>query len=242
MFSRTRKATYNLIQQQQPTTVILRTASIFTQEHNMKFTSLLLALLCSATALADRPIILVTPQGVWMAEVKNGIPGPFTSQNFDVIVQGFSTTPIPIPDPRPPVEDPIVKQIAELSAAPTLKDKTEATAVAAVVNSLSKVGLSGNDFKEALEMAAPIVDASLSSNGRIVSWVKRALTITAIPDKLKAGLKQAWNIDDSTLGLIDIAAESPKDAAVPEEALEWVQIIQIIQMIIQLLQNLGIIK
>lgn len=202
---------------------------------------LVLAVLLSASvAFAGRPILLVTPGGVWKAEVVNGVPGPWEAMPYDVIVQDLSPGgPVP-PVVDPPVTDPVVVQIAALSKT-TLKDAAEGTAVAAIVSSLSKLGLTGGDFAEALTMAAPIADRSLQAEGRITKWVKDATAITSDAAKLRAGLMSAFGITGATLDTIHAAALAGPDAAITAEALDWKQIIEIIQMIIQLLRNLGII-
>lgn len=124
---------------------------------------------------AERPVLLITPSGVYQSVVKDGIPGPWVAQEIDVIVQGFGgpgTPPPKPPDiPVPPADDPAVISVAAISKT-GLKDKAEATAVAAIVDSLSKLGLTGSGFKEALEMAAPIADTSLKAGGRITKWAR----------------------------------------------------------------------
>lgn len=193
----------------------------------------------------DRPIVLVTPSGVWQSIVTGGIPGPFVAMPYDVIVQGgggpVSSPPVPpvVTPPVTPPEDAVVQQIKTLSLA--LKDQREATAVAALVNSLSKMGLTGANFKQALEMAAPIADTSMQTGGRIAKWAKSATAITTDPVKLIAGLNAAYTVSPATLDTIHQAAQSEPGAAVSEEALDWAQIIQIIQMVLELLKGLGII-
>ncbi len=195
-------------------------------------------MLLASACLADRPIILITPGGVFQSQVTNGVPGPWLPIEADVIVQGFTTgTPLP-PVVTPPVEDPLVKQVAAISKA-VLRDKDEATAVSAIVDSIGKLGLSATAFKEALEMAAPIADASLSASGRITEWVKQAVLVTADAAKLKAGVSSAFGIQQSTLDSIHAAASDPASVATGE-AVNWAQIIAIIQLILTLLKNLGI--
>lgn len=198
--------------------------------------------LLAAPALADRPILLVTPQGVYQAEVTNGVPGAWKPMAIDVIVQGFGNSPAPPDVPVPDPNDSVTTQIAAL-AKTTLKDKSEATAVAALVDSLSKLGLSGTKLKEALEMAAPIADSSMQSDGRITKFVKAAVLISLDPVRLKSGISSAWDIAQSTLDVVHAAAQRPEGEALPAaaEALDIAAIIALIQMIIQLLQNLGII-
>jgi hypothetical protein len=208
----------------------------------IRFTSALLICLMCCTAVADRPILLVTPQGVYQAEVVNGVPGQWKPMAIDVIVQGFINTPSPPDTPNTPPTDPQILKIAEL-AKTGLKDKAEATAVAALVDSLDKLGLSDTKLKEALEMAAPIADSSMQSAGRITKFVKSAVVVTTDASKLKAGIVSAWGVEQSTLDAVHSAAQRPTGEALPAEAeaLDIVAIIALIQMIIQLLQNLGII-
>jgi len=189
----------------------------------------------------DRPILLITPKGVWQSTVTNGVPGPFVAMPYDVIVQGsgiVNPVPTPIPDPVP--NDPIVAQIKAISTA-ELKDQKEATAVAAICDSLSKMGLSGPNFKQALEMSAPIADTSLQAGGRINRWTKAALAVTSDPAKLIAGLTAAFSVSPESLSTIHAAALAEPGAAVSSEALDFVAIIEIIKMIIALLRSLNII-
>lgn len=200
--------------------------------------------MCCSISFADGPVLLVTPQGVYRSEVVNGVPGEWVPQQIDVIVQGFSGSPVP-PNGQPPVtpapapSDPIVDQIKTVSLA--LKDQREATAVAALVNSLSKMGLTGANFKQAIEMAAPIADTSMQTGGRIAKWAKAATVITTDPVKLIAGLNAAYTVSPATLDTIHQAAQAEPGAAVSGEALDWAQIIQVIQMVLELLKGLGII-
>lgn len=204
----------------------------------MRFVILWVAM--AGVCFADRPILLVTPAGVWMAVVDStGKPGPWTPFTADVIVSGFGVnTPGGVPPVViPPVEDETVKQVAALSK--SLRDKEEATAVAAIVDSVAKLNLSATDFKQALEMSAPIADAALDAGGRITVWVKQATAITTDPTKLKAGLMSAFGMSQETLDSIYSAAATP-DAVATGEAVNWTQLIAIIQMILTLLKNLGI--
>lgn len=192
----------------------------------------------------DRPIVLVTPSGVWQSIVTGGVPGPFVAMPYDVIVQGSgpsASPPVPpvVTPPVTPPGDAVVQQIKTLSLA--LKDQREATAVAALVNSLSKMGLTGANFKQALEMAAPIADTSMQTGGRIAKWAKSATAITTDPVRLIAGLNAAYTVSPATLDTIHQAAQAEPGAAVSGEALDWAQIIQIIQMVLELLKGLGII-
>lgn len=203
----------------------------------------LCVVLCLAIpAQAGRDILIVTPQGVFLVKMVDGVPHPPVVQELDVIVQDLVPGGGPVPPviPDPPATDPVVIQIAAISKA-TLKDAAEGTAAAAIVSSLSKLGLTGDNFKEALLLAAPIADTSLQAEGRINKWVKDATAVSSDPAKLRAGLMSAFGITAATLETIHSAAVAPAGAAVTGEALNWTQIIEIIQLIIQLLKNLGIL-
>lgn len=204
--------------------------------------ALMVSGLTSSLSAADRPILLITPQGVWQSTVTNGVPGPFVAMPYDVIVQGAgSGTPIPPgTGPVPEPTDPIVAQIKSISAS-ELKDQKEATAVAAIVNSLSKMGLSGANFRQALEMSAPIADTSLQAGGRITKWAKAAISVTSDPAKLVAGLNAAFGVSSAALEAIHSSAVDETGAAVSEPALDFLAIIEIIKMIIALLKSLGIV-
>lgn len=209
------------------------------------FLKFLVPLLLVATAAADsRPILLVTPKGVYQAEVVDGVPGPWKATDIDVIVQGFSvgsppSGPIP-PDSTPPNPlDPTVTAVATLSKT-LLKDKSEATAVAALIEALQKANVTALNFKESLEMGITIADSSLKAEGRLIKWRTEVLKLTEDPAKLKAGLQEAFAITTISLDKITAAAFDA-DYAPTEEAADLTQIIQLIQMILDLLKNLGIL-
>ena len=200
----------------------------------------LLATVCSA----ERLIFLVTPAGVYQSIVSDGgVPSVWQKISADVIVTGFggnvpdSPDPTP-PKPEPPAEDPIVTKIAEISRS-VLRDKDDATAVAAIVDSLAKLGLNPKEFYDAIEMTMPLADTALSADGRLTQWSKQALAVTSDAAKIKAGLAEAWGITQSTLNSINAAAVNPAEVATGE-AINWTQLITIIQMILTLLKNLGI--
>lgn len=205
---------------------------------NRLICALLSLVAMAGSAMADRPIFLVTPTGVYQSIVDaSGKPGAWTPIAADVIVQGFSTGPTP-PPTNPPSADPVVLQIATLSKT-GLKDRDDATAVAALIDSIAKLNLSQQDFKESLEMAAPIIDSSLGAADRITKWTKAALLITTDPKKLKAGLADAWGVEQVTLDEIHAAATQPTEENTAK-AVNWSQLITILQTILTLLKNLGI--
>jgi len=195
--------------------------------------------LIPAVCLAGKPLLLVTPAGAYRAEVVNGVPGPWVLQDVTVIIQGFDGPGDPPDPPVPPITDTDVTKVAAVSKT-ILTSKDEGTAAAAVVDSLQKAGLTGAKFKEALEMASPIVDTSLDMKGRFNAWTKAVLAITTDPAKIKAGLVSAWGIATSQLVAIQ-AGVTDKEQPLQAEALDFALIIQIIQMILDLLRNLGII-
>lgn len=203
------------------------------------------AIACVAVAdrcLADKPILLVTPKGVFVAEVADGLPGPWKPAPYDVIIQGFGCGPTPLPGPQPdpaPPTDSETQQVAAVSR--KLASKNEGIAVAAIVDSLSRAGLKGAALVDALSLSAPLADTSLKSDGRIIAWVKAATAITSDGSKLLAGVRSAWSIDAGTLQTIRSEAQRPAGDAVSDEALDFAAIIQIITMILELLTKLGII-
>lgn len=204
-----------------------------------------LSLVSSAFA-GTRPILLVTPKGVYQAEVVDGVPGPWRATDLDVIVQGFSVGGPPSGDPIPPSgdppvnPDPVVAQIAAFSKA-TLKDKSEGIAIAALIEALQKANVAPANFKESFDMAITIADASMKSEGRLIAWKTGALKISEDPTKLKTGLQAAFGVSSVSLNQVADAAFLTEGAALPEEAKDFTQIIQMIQMILDLLRNLGII-
>lgn len=209
----------------------------------MKRTLLLIvaALLTSGMVFADRPILLVTPQGVYRADVANGVPGQWVPAPYDVIVQGFGPGGGGTAPPVPPVitpADPIVAQVTAATRS-TLRSQGEATAVLAILDSLSSNGLAGSALKDAIELTMPIADSSLKADGRLVSWAKAVLTLTTDPAKIKSGVNAAYSVGASELQQIAAAAESgevPTDAA-----LDVAKIVEIVMMIIDLLKKLGVI-
>lgn len=206
---------------------------------NRLLCALLSLVAMAGSVLADRPIFLVTPTGVYQSVVDaSGKPGAWTPIAADVIVQGFSNQPNPGPTPIPPSSDPLVLQIATLSKT-SLKDKDDATAIASLIDSVARLNLSQQDFKESIEMAAPIIDSSLGAADRITKWTKAALLITTDAKKLKAGLADAWGVEQVTLDEIHAAATEPNEANTAK-AVNWSQLITIIQTILTLLNNLGI--
>lgn len=200
-----------------------------------------LACLSVVQAMADGPILLVTPQGVFQSDVVSNRPGPWKPVSIDVIVQGFTPgggPPVVIP---PGNADPLVQKVADLSKA-ILRDKEEGTAVASIIDALAKSGLSGSSLEDALTLSAPLADSSMKADGRIVRWVKDALAVTTDPAKLSAGVRAAFGIQSATTDMIIAQATRAEGAAVAEEAIPFALIIQLITMIIDLLTKLGIIN
>ena len=205
----------------------------------MKIACLCVAVLLSCSPAFARTIMLVTPKGVYQSEVKDGVPGPWTPADVDVIVQGFGNVPPDKPPVDPPPADPVVAKVSEISR--SLKDKSEATGLAALVDSLGKLNLTPAKFREALELAVPIADVSLNADGRYETWLKAVLPVTSDAAKLKAGLVAAWGIELSSLDGIHSAATRAEGAAIPEEAFNFAAIIAMIEMILRLLKTLGFI-
>jgi len=207
-----------------------------------KFLCLILSVVYCSISMADGIIQIVTPKGVWQLQMIDNVPGNPTPVAIDVIVHGFGpggggTTPLP---PVTPDETDLAV-VAVAAASKSLKDVKEATAIAAIIDSLAKAGVPQKDFKEALELSSKIADTALNAEGRLIAWVKAATAITSDPAKLKAGLILAWNIPASAMEAISHAAAQPEGTVITGEALDFEKIIQIIQMILTLLKSLGII-
>lgn len=204
----------------------------------MRWLSVLATMMVCLPAMADRPILLVTPKGVFMSEVKDGTPGPFVSVPYDVIVQGFGSggdTGSPNP-PVPPSSDPIVQAVATMTRS-TLEKETEALAAATIVNQLVKSGISPDYLMDAIEMSAGIVDTSLKTEGRVAKWAKQLRAITADSTKIIAGVRLAFpGITDDQLKMI---ARAVSTGDTPQEAIDFKVIIDLILMIIELFRNLG---
>lgn len=200
------------------------------------------SVMASVAVAASKPILLVTPSGVYLSEVVDGVPGPWVPQNIDVIVQGFPTGPNPPgPDdpPIPPETDPVVSKVATLSK-DVLKTEENGQAAAALVDTLGKQGLSGVKFTEALHLTAPIMDSQMGAKGKISAWSKQVTDISDDPVKISSGVRQAFSLSTAELDAIARAVRNP-DEPVAEEALDFASIIKIIQMILELLKNLGVI-
>lgn len=206
----------------------------------MKHMAFVMSLLLSAIAMADRPILLITPKGVYEAEVTNGVPGPWKAAPYDVIVQGFGggggTTPIPPGDGDPPNTGDA--QLVAIAKA-TLKDQKEATFAAAVVDSLLKAGLDGAELKDALKLTAPIADSAANAEGRITKFFNQILEVSTDGKAIQTAITSAFSIAASTLDTIRAAAASSDPPT--GQALDFQAIILMIQGILQLLRNLGII-
>lgn len=196
----------------------------------------------SAVAVAEKPLLLVTPNGVWKSEVTSSGPGPWVAQNIDVIVQGFGpgNGPGDPPPNDPPAGDQETLQVASISKS-GLKDKSEAMACAALVSSLTKSGITGDKLKQALELASPILDAQLKSANRITKWAKDVCDVTLDAKKISDALVISWQVDISTVAAVAKSVHREEGAAIEAEALDWAVLIQVITMIIELLKSLGII-
>ena len=205
--------------------------------------ALMLAVVCSSVAAVDnRPIVLTTVKGIFQCDVIDGQPGPWKPATIDLIVQGVpgGTIPNPPADPVPPTEDPVIKAVAAISIAPQINDVNEAMAIAAMVNSVGKIGLNDADFREAITTAARLADNMLKAEGRIKTWAEKALAITSDHTKLRAALVSAWRLDSPALETIHDAALQPATAQLNAEALNWAQIIEIIRLVLQLIRDFKI--
>jgi len=207
----------------------------------VRYVVLLACITSTCLVMADRPILLVTPQGIYQADVTNGIPQNWRPIEMDVIVRGFETPdPGPTP-PVPPVNDVTVQQVSAISKA-ILKDKDEATAAAAIVNSLSEMGLTGAKFKKGLETAMQVADGSLNADGRLISWADKVLAVTTDAAKIEAGTKAAFGISAATIDAIISTAMNPSQPVLDTSpAFDFAMIIAIIKAIMVLLEQLGII-
>lgn len=203
----------------------------------------LLMAIVPAVAVAARPIIIITPKGAYQIDVVDGVPSAphAVTLEVDIIVHGFGDGTVPVPPVvDPPATDPIVQQIATISKA-TLRDKDEATAVAALINTLAKFNLSGTGLKNALDLSAGVLDSTLDGGGRVISWVSKVTAVTLDPAKLRAGLVSAFGLDPSTLETIHQASIGEAGAALTGEAVNWEKVIKVIQAVITLLRQFGLI-
>lgn len=214
---------------------------------------------CSAVA-EDRPIILVTPQGVWQADVVDGVPGQFKALNADVLIQGFgdggnggggggdSETPNP-----PTPADPIVSQVKSL-AIEHLQTDQEATAVVALIDTIAgQVDFSSEhavtQFVRGVTRGAGVADDFLRSDGRLERFVTAAFDVTTDPVKLSAGVSAAFGLDSANIRALKAAIDSgdPEDAPIPvrsgdpQKAIDFALIVTLITKVIELLQLFGIL-
>lgn len=186
---------------------------------------------CTGQCLADRPIFLVTPAGVFRSDIgPDGRPKPWEIITAYAIVDGFTPTEPqpPMPDPPtipvPPVSDPIVEQIAAISKA-TIRDKNEATAVAAIIDTIVKMNLPASDFKEVFEIAISMADESLGLDRRMIEWTTQVFAVTEDPVKMKAGLVSAFGVDPETLHSIETG-----------KSLDFAKLIMVLQKIVELIE------
>lgn len=202
-------------------------------------------LCCLQTTLPawDRPLILVTPKGVWQSTPVDGIPGPWVPVDADVIIQGFNGD-APDPPLPPPPSDSDVDQVTDL-AKQYLKTAQEATAVSALVTAVADASTPAQ-FPAALKRGAITVDDFLDSDGRLRQFVDAALLVTEDPAKLTAGVNAAFSLAE--MDGFNRAVEAGDASLIPEsmsanprEALDFVAILELITMVIELLQKLGLL-
>ena len=181
----------------------------------------------------------------------NGIPGPWTPLDADVIVQGFQTDPGPGPgpgpiDPTPPTPvDPKVAEVAAITKAKGLSEK-ESLAVASLIQSLKQMNVSDSDFGTALDKSLGIIDPAMGAGGKIVAWGKEVSKVTTNPDTILAGLTAVYSslpdasivVANAAMNRVQLPAESQSVMA-ERLGFDVTAIIAIIQMVIQLLQQLG---
>ena len=199
---------------------------------------------CMVSSATEKPILIVTPQGVWQINFVDGKPQSPIAADVTVIVQGFGNDPAPKP-PEPPVTDQTVDRVASASVSPYLGSKAEAVACAALIDSLGQAGLSGEQLKAAMKVAVPIVDTHMGSGGRVVSWSGKVLEITTDPAKIKQGLTKAWSLSEAAYTAMDAAVSGRDMAAAESEAVAGIDIAKIMQLImtiVTILQQLGLMK
>jgi hypothetical protein len=213
-----------------------------------------LASLFCAQASADRPLILVTPAGVWQSTPTDGVPGPWVALNADVIVQGFGSgddtgdggggdtgggdTDSP---------DPVVAAVATV-AKQHLQTAQEAVAAASMISSVA--GRTTPDkFADALQRAADIADGFLRAGGRVEQFCAAALRITSDPVLLKRGIESAFGLSSADLQRVTAAVASGRASDLPAavkgdavSAVDFEQILQLIEFILDLLERLGLLS
>jgi hypothetical protein len=214
----------------------------------------LVSLFCTQ-AFADRPLILVTPAGVWQSTPTDGVPGPWVALNADVIVQGFGSGGDTGgggggdtgggSDPAP--TDPVVTAVAT-TAKQHLQTAQEAVAVASMISSVA--GRTTPDkFAAAMQRAADIADGFLQASGRIEKFVQAALRITADPVVLRRGIESAFGLSSADLQRVTAAVASGRASDLPAavqgdaaSAVDFQQILQLIEFILDLLERLGLLS
>lgn len=131
--------------------------------------------------------------------------------------------PVPGP-PEPPTQDPAIKHITAISKA-VLRDKEDATIIAAVIDLIVKMNLSEKDFKEAFEIAISMADESLNTEKRLINWTKQTFAVSTDPAKMKAGLVVAFGVEQETLNSIETG-----------EAIDFAKLIMVLQKIMELIE------
>lgn len=211
------------------------------------FLSLMSVLLLLPSVKAqDVDLLFISRQGgVFISEVKDGVPGPYVKKNYVVTIQGFgsgtpSPNPDPNPNPNPNPSDPETDRVANISKS-VLGSSLEAMAAAAIVDALYKQGLKGADFVAMLNMSLPIGDTQLKSEGRLKKWGEQVTApfagnpASVDPVKIKAGLVKAFNLPATSLAGI---AEAVETGEVPQSAIDFQMIITLILAILNLLSKL----
>lgn len=202
----------------------------------------LLALLIASVAVADNPILLITPKGVYIAEVENGVPGEFKPFAGDVILRGFGSPPTPKPDdPGSPVPDsPEVLRIATISKT-ILKDADEATKVYSVVDAIRGATSSNKEFSDRLSDLAGLIDAQMKAEGRVTRWIDQIISIVPEgglkPPDVLSGLKKAFSINLVTAAVIAAEASQPVGSQIHEKAVDFIKLIELIRLIIEIISN-----
>lgn len=210
-----------------------------------RFSVFLAAFCCCVCSVfgADRPTLLITPQGVWQVDYVNDVPQAPRPVDFDVVVRGFKVGDVPnIPDVPPVQDSPAVQAVASISKT-VLKDASEATAVYAVVEALKGSGLTGKEFGERLTDFAGLIDAQISAGGRVTKWVDQVVAAVKTADgsvnaqDVLDGLKRAFPLNKAVTDMVVSEAAAPPGTEISEQAVDFVKLIELIRLILDLIKS-----
>lgn len=220
------------------------------------------AVLACATAYADPPGLLITPDGYYAITLDaNGKP---VQEKITQVIQLTPNAPIPPNNGgggggTTPTPTGLSAAVAAMSKQ-QIPDADEGTALTAAIQLLSKSISSDQGIEEALNRTMTVVGLGLNAKTRVDKWYAAlkelpgfTFTRAGLQDTLK-GLQSAYNVDAAVLAsLVDTtvdgaaAGQSVEQineslaSANPNAAFDFTMILTILMAIIDVLKQLGVI-